>query len=355
MIAKQLFGVVILFSLQCSSLFVSGQTKAITGRVSEYEDGSAIGSVSITAKTSNAATLTDTNGNFRIVVSHAERTLLISHVGFIPQTIDITQQTHFEILLVSGIKSLDEAIVTGYGNSKRKDITGAVSRLSISDFNRGIVTNPLQQAQGKIACVLITLGGGDPNGDVTVRVRGATSLEGQPPLLVINGITIDDFYKAINRLNPADIESFDILKDASASAIYGARGGNGVIIISTKHGHAGKILPAYDAFVGLEKISNKLNVLSADDWRTASGAAGQALDKGANTDRQDEITRPAISHGHTISLRGGNNEINFRGSVGYIRQEGIILNTAKENVQYAIGCLKNVRENYRGKDGAEMT
>jgi iron complex outermembrane receptor protein len=330
MISRQLFGAVILFSLQYSSLLVSGQTKVITGRVTEYEDGSAITSVSVTAKESNAGTLTDTNGNFRLNVSTAERTLLISHVGFISQTIDITQQSHFEILLVSGINSLDEAIVTGYGTSKRKDITGAVSRLSISEFNRGVITNPLQQAQGKIAGVLITQGGGDPNGDFTVRVRGATSLEGQPPLLVINGVAIDDFYKAINRLNPADIESFDILKDASASAIYGARGGNGVIIISTKHGHAGKILSAYDAFVGIEKISNKLKVLSADDWRKATGAAGQAVDKGANTDWQDEITRPAISHGHTISLSGGNNEINFRGSVGYIRQEGIILNTAKE-------------------------
>jgi iron complex outermembrane receptor protein len=242
----------------------------------------------------------------------------------------VSEQTDLNISLVSGIPSLEEAIVTGYGTSKRKDITGAVARLSIDDFNRGVITNPLQQAQSKIAGVVITQGGGDPNGDFTVRIRGATSLEGQPPLLIINGVAIDDFYKAINRLNPADIESFDILKDASAAAIYGARGGNGVIIISTKHGRAGKITPAYDAFVGVEKISHKLHVLSADDWRKATGAGGQALDKGANTDWQDEITRTAISHSHTVSLSGGTNEINFRGSAGYTRQEGILLNTAKE-------------------------
>ena len=331
MIAKKLFEVVTFLSLLCcSAQFAFSQSKVITGRVTESEDGSAISSVSVFGKTSNTGTLTDTNGNFRIVVPASEKILVISHVGFRLQTIDVSEQTDFNISLISGIPSLEEAIVTGYGTSKRKDITGAVARLSINDFNRGVITNPLQQAQSKITGVVITQGGGDPNGDFTVRIRGATSLEGQPPLLVINGVAIDDFYKAINRLNPADIESFDILKDASAAAIYGARGGNGVIIISTKHGRSGKITPAYDAFIGVEEISHKLKVLSADDWRKATGAGGQALDKGANTDWQDEITRTAVSHSHTVSLSGGSNEINFRGSVGYTRQEGIILNTAKE-------------------------
>lgn len=331
MIAKKLFEVVTFISLICcSAKFSFSQSKVITGRVTESEDGSAISNVSVIGKASNAGTLTDTNGNFRIVVPVSEKILIISHVGFQPQTLNVSKQTAFNVSLISGIPSLDEAIVTGYGTSRRKDLTGAIARLSIDDFNRGVITNPLQQAQSKIAGVVITRGGGDPNGDFTVRIRGATSLEGQPPLLVINGVAIDDFYKAINRLNPADIESFDVLKDASAAAIYGARGGNGVIIISTKRGRAGKIAPAYNAFVGVEQISNKLKVLSGDDWRKATGTGGQALDKGANTDWQDEITRTALSHSHTISLSGGSNEINFRGSAGYTRQEGIILNTGKE-------------------------
>jgi TonB-dependent starch-binding outer membrane protein SusC len=331
MIAKNLFEVVALFSLQCCMIqFAFAQNKVITGKVTEREDGSVIARASIVAKNANAGTLTDSNGNFRIVVPDTERTLTISHIGFVPQVIDVTQNADLVISLVSGISPLDEAIVTGYGTLKRKDITGSVERLTINEFNRGIITNPLQQAQSKIAGVLITQAGGDPNGDFIVRIRGATSLEGQPPLLVINGVAIDDFHKAINRLNPADIESFDILKDASAAAIYGARGGNGVIIITTKHGRQGKMSLGYDAFVGVEKIANKLKVLSANDWRKATGTGGQSLDKGANTDWQNEITRSAISHSHTISLSGGNNEMNYRGSVGYTRQEGIILNTAKE-------------------------
>jgi iron complex outermembrane receptor protein len=331
MIAKKLFEVVILLLfLCCLTQFALGQSKVITGRVTEHEDGSALGSVSVVAKGSNAGTLTDSNGNFRITVADVERTLVISHVGFISQVINITGQSNFDIALVSGIPSLDEALVTGYGTSKRKDITGSVVRLAADDFNGGIVSNPLQQAQSKIAGVVITQAGGDPNGDFTVRIRGATSLEGQPPLLVINGVAIDDFHKAINRLNPADVESFDILKDASAAAIYGARGGNGVIIVTTRHGHAGKIVLGYDAFAGVEKMSNKLKVLSAEDWRKATGTGGQSLDKGANTDWQNEITRSAVSHSHTLSLSGGSNEISFRGSIGYIRQQGIIRNTAKE-------------------------
>lgn len=306
------------------------QNKVITGIITEREDGSAIGGVSVISKTSNTGTFTDTSGGFRIVVHHDEKTLFISHVGFQSQTIDITRQNHFRISLTSEIPSLDEALITGYGSAKRKDITGAVAHLSIDNFNRGVISNPLQQAQSKIAGVMITRGGDDPNGDFTVRIRGATSLEGQPPLLVINGVAIDDFYKAINRINPADIESFDILKDASAAAIYGARGGNGVMIISTKRGTPGKITPAYDAFVGIESIAKKFDVLSADDWRKATGTNGEALDKGANTNWQDEVTHAAISHSHTMSISGGSNEMNFRGSVGYLRQEGVILNTAKE-------------------------
>src|SRR5690349_3553169 len=284
MIAKKLHGVVIFLLLFSVAQFSLAQSKIITGRITEREDGSALAGVSVVGKLSNTGTLTDSSGNFRIVVPSTERTLVISHIGFVAQTIDITRQTNIEVLLVSGIASLDEAIITGYGSSKRKDITGAVESLASNDFNHGIISNPLQQAQSKIAGLVITQSGGDPNGDITVRIRGATSLEGQPPLLVINGVAIDDFYKAINRLNPADVESFYVLKDASAAAIYGARGGNGVIIITTKHGKPGKLSLGYDAFVGIEQIAKRLKVLSADDWRNATGTGGQSLDKGGNTD-----------------------------------------------------------------------
>ena len=130
--------------------------------------------------------------------------------------------------------TLEEVVVVGYGTSRKKDVTGAVARVTTDQFNTGVITSPLQQIEGKVAGLVIIQPGGDPNGDFIVRLRGATSLEGQPPLLVIDGVAIDDFNKAISTLNPADIESYDILKDASAAAIYGSRGANGVILVTTK-------------------------------------------------------------------------------------------------------------------------
>jgi iron complex outermembrane receptor protein len=172
--------------------------------------------------------------------------------------------------------------------------------------------------------------GGDPNGDFSVRIRGATSLEGQPPLLVIDGVAIDDFNKAINTLNPSDIESYDILKDASAAAIYGSRGANGVILVTTKRSRAGKTTVDYNGFLGLETISNSLDVLNADQYLTATGPDGAAFDKGGNTDWQKAISRTAFSQSHTIGISGGTSQFNFRGSLGYLHQDGVILNNFKD-------------------------
>jgi iron complex outermembrane receptor protein len=210
---------------------------------------------------------------------------------------------------------LGDVVVIGYGTSRKKDLTGAVTRVTPKDFNKGNITNPIQQLQGKVAGLLIVQPGGDPNGDFTVRIRGATSLEGQPPLLVIDGVAIDDFNKAAATLNPADIETYDILKDASAAAIYGSRGANGVILVTTKKGRPGKTLVEYNGFVGIEKISNQLNVLSADQWRDATSAiGGGGLDKGGNVDWQKAISQTGFSHSHTIGLSGGSSLFNFQGS-----------------------------------------
>jgi iron complex outermembrane receptor protein len=234
------------------------------------------------------------------------------------------------IFLVENMVNLDEVMLVGYGTTRRKDITGAVTKISAKDFNTGIITSPLQQIQGKVAGLVIVQPGGDPNGDFSVRIRGATSLEGQPPLLVIDGIAIDDFNKAITTLNPSDIESYDILKDASASAIYGSRGANGVILVTTKRSRAGKTIVDYNGFMGVEMISNTLDVLNADQYLKATGPDGAAFDKGANTDWQKAISQTALSQSHTIGISGGTDHFNFRGSVGYLQQDGVVINSSKE-------------------------
>ena len=182
-------------------------------------------SATIAVKDSNRATISDADGNFSILAKSGD-VLIISSVGMVKKAIQVFNQSFIIITLAFDISSMEEVVVTGYGVTQRKDITGAVSKLTTDEFNIGIITNPLQQLQGKVAGLVIVQPGGDPNGDFTVRIRGATSLEGQPPLLVIDGVAIDDFNKSVTTLNPADIESYDILKDASAAAIYGSRGGN---------------------------------------------------------------------------------------------------------------------------------
>ena len=166
-----------------------------------------------------------------------------------------------------------------------------------------------------------------------VRIRGSTSLEGQPPLLVIDGVAIDDFYKSINTLNPSDIDSYDVLKDASAAAIYGSRGANGVILISTKKGMAGKTSVDYQGYSSIETVANELDLLSGDEWREATKEMNAgSIDQGANTDWQDVISQTGFLHSHTVGISSGNEKINFRGSIGYLKQQGVILNTGKEMI-----------------------
>ena len=192
-------------------------------------DNAPLDGATIMVKGSNLATTSAADGSFSILAK-PEDYLSVSLVGMVENSVQVRNQIFITITLSFKITNLDEVVVIGYGTAQRKDITGAVAKIKAKEFNAGIITNPLQQLQGKVAGLVIIQPGGDPNGDFIVRIRGAASLEGQPPLLVIDGVAIDDFFKAVNTVNPADIESYDILKDASAAAIYGARGANGVIL-----------------------------------------------------------------------------------------------------------------------------
>lgn len=293
-------------------------------------NGEALPFATVVIRETNTIAVTDTAGHFTIKASPGHL-MEFSYVGYLNYQLVLGTESEINVSLTETISNLDELIIVGYGTSKRKDITGAVTRITPLEFNSGIITNPLHQLQGKVAGLVIVQPGGDPNGDFIVRIRGASSLEGQPPLLVIDGVAIDDFNKAAATLNPSDIESYDILKDASAGAIYGSRGANGVILVTTKNGRAGRTSIDYNGFTGLERVSNRLNVLSADQYRKATAAiGGGGLDKGGNTDWQKEIAQSGISHSHTLGISGGSDLINFRGSLGYIDQEGVILSTGKK-------------------------
>ncbi|HSZ32442.1 MAG TPA: carboxypeptidase-like regulatory domain-containing protein, partial [Puia sp.] len=313
----------------CLSLFSQRIFKGlITGR-----SGQPVAGASIINSTTKKGTVSDSSGNFSIDAVQGA-VLEISCVGYLSQRFTVKNESYILLQLSESQNNLNEVVRIGYGTTTRKDITGAVSGVSASQFNLGVITNPMQEIEGKVAGVVIVQPGGDPNGDYIVRIRGATSLTGQPPLLVIDGVAVDSFQIAVNTLNPADIESFTILKDASSAAIYGSRGANGVILITTKRGRVGKTSVEYDGFVSQENVSHELDALNADEWRkaTAGDSSSRGLDLGANTDWQKAITRSAFTQTHNLSISGGTHELNYRGSIGYTDQQGIVINTGKTMV-----------------------
>lgn len=296
------------------------------------KDSVALAGASLRNVKTQFISITDGNGRFSLPASPGDL-LDCSFVGYTNQQILVGSVSSVNIYLQESTVLLSDIIVIGYGTGLRRDVVGAVAKISAADFNAGIITHPLLQLQGKLAGVQITQPGGDPNGDFTVRIRGATSIEGQPPLVVIDGVAIDDFNRAITTVNPADIESYDILKDASAAAIYGARGANGVILITTKKGNPGKSIVEYNGFTGIDMVANQIKVLTADEWRYATAVTGDgAHDKGANTNWQKEIERIGLTQNHQVGISGGSNQLAFRGSLGYTNQQGIILNSGKEMI-----------------------
>ncbi|HTF19938.1 MAG TPA: SusC/RagA family TonB-linked outer membrane protein, partial [Chryseolinea sp.] len=316
----------ILLSLMSESVCAQA---LVTGTVFDTQ-GTTLAGASVMVVGTNAQTLTDARGQFVLNAQAGDR-IQVSFVGFEPAGVVVQEEKALEIFLTESLSMLEEVVVVGYGATPRSDVTGAVGSLSQRDFIGGNITTSLQQIQGKIPGLVITQPGGDPNSDFNVRVRGATSLEGQPPLVVIDGVAIDDFNRAITTLNPNDIASYDVLKDASAAAIYGSRGANGVILITTKKAKTGKATFQYSGFGSVETIARKYDVLSRDQWLAATDtAAHRHYDEGADTDWQQEITRTAYSQSHTISASGGSDLARVYGSVGYLNQQGIVINTGKE-------------------------
>lgn len=244
-------------------------------------------------------------------------------------------------------EQLEEVVVIGYGTQKKKDLTGSSASVSAEDFNGGVVTSPEMLIQGKAAGITITPTNGEPGGGVSVRVRGGTSISSSnEPLYVIDGMPIQSANtlpggtgltggsqrNPLSRLNPNDIESITVLKDASATAIYGARGANGVVLITTKKGKGGSAMAVdYNYQLSASTLAKKLDLLTADEYRTAVNRFGLGNTLGnADTDWQDEVFQTGVAQQHNLSLSGGSAEGNYRLSLGYLDQDGIVINSGTE-------------------------
>ena len=280
------------------------------------------------------ATVSDFDGNF-VLKANAGANITISFVGYQNQTVKAAPS--LVVTMQDDAQVLENVVVIGYGRAKKSDLTGSVTAIKPDEKNHGLITNAQDMIQGKIAGVNVTTGGGTPGGGATIRIRGGSSLNASnDPLIVIDGLAMDNLgikgaANPLSMVNPNDIESFTVLKDASATAIYGSRGSNGVIIITTKKGRSGMAPKvSYSGNVSLSVKKKTLNVLGADEYRSfiksyyGADSDAAALLGNADTDWQKEIFRPALSTDHNVTVQGGLKNMPYRFSVGYTGQDGIL-------------------------------
>ena len=310
------------------------QQITVNGHVKDATGEDVIGAT-VRVVGTQTGTVTDFDGNFTIKANQGDQ-ISVSFIGY--QDAVVAAAPQVEVLLQDDAAlSLNEVVVIGYGVAKKNDLTGSVTAIKPDEKNHGLITNAQEMMQGKIAGVNITSGGGTPGGGATIRIRGGSSLNASnDPLIVIDGLAMDNqgikgAANPLTMVNPNDIESFTVLKDASATAIYGSRGSNGVIIITTKKGRKGMAPKvSYNGNVSYSVKKKTLDVLDADEYRSfiksyyGADSEAASLLGNANTNWQDEIFHPAVSSDHNVTVQGGISNMPYRISVGYTDQNGIL-------------------------------
>ncbi len=327
------------------SLVVLGQQVRVSGTVTDAADRQTLPGVNVVVKGTLTGTITGVNGEYSLMAKPGD-VLVFTFIGYLPQEVTIGEGNVVNVAMRTDVQALDEIVVIGYGTVKKSDATGSVSAVSSKDFNKGAITSPQDLLVGKSAGVVITTAGGAPGSGATIRVRGGSSLNASnDPLIIIDGVPIDNnnvsgSSNILSFVNPNDIETFTVLKDASATAIYGSRASNGVILITTKKGTAGSPLTvSYDGNVSVANAIAFVDVFSGDEIRQLAldrsdffGIDNLDLLGLENTNWQKEIFRTAISHDHNLSLSGSVSSLPYRFSVGYTDQNGILKNTDMQRI-----------------------
>jgi len=347
-------------------LFLSFSTNAqrtISGTITDGSNNEPLIGANVLVSGTTLGTITDIDGTFSLNVPDNTQSLEISYAGYTTQTVQLGSSDVLNVDLSAGAL-LDEIVVTGYGTSKKSDLTGSIGSVKAEDFNGGIVQSPDQLVQGKISGVQVLNNSGQPGGETTFRIRGNSSVRtGNTPLFVVDGVPLDGRSarpgsnsgdlgntpgtNPLNWLNPNDIASIDVLKDASATAIYGSRGANGVVIITTKKGRSGA--PTIDATVsvGTSNILNRVDVLDGDEYRAALADYGIASTGTDNVDALDEVLQTAITQNYNLSIGGGNDDGTYRISAGYLDNEGIVRESGLRKYTGSINGNYNFFDNDR--------
>lgn len=350
-----------------SSTLAFAQNK-VTGTVTDKAGEPLIGVNVLESGTSNGC-ITDIDGKYSLNVEKG-KTLIFSFIGYSKQEVKVTQNV-MNVTMNEDTELLDEVVVIGYGSISRKDVTSSISTVKSKDLNVGAYTDPGQLLQGKVPGLVIVQNS-DPNGGVnSLTLRGASTLNGSTsPLYVVDGIPGVN----LNLISPNDIESIDVLRDASATAIYGSKAANGVIMVTTKRGSDGPARVTYSGYVSWENISNDHEMMSADELRAYAKANNLTIpnDKGANTNWADEVQRTGFAHNHNLSITGGNKSTTYNASINYIERDGIIkgvgnnlftartyveTKTLKDRLTLSAGLNGNIRNEWgvpRGGQGASV-
>lgn len=319
---KHLF---LLLTLLSFSLTALAQQK-ITGKVKDSSGEPVIGASVVVKDNKTMGTITDFDGNFSLEVP-SKSVLVISYIGYVTQEVPVTGKKSLDIILKEDTKTLDEVVVIGYGTQRKGDVTSSVASVKADNFVKGAVKDVGQLIQGKVAGLAITNPSGDPTGNTQIKLRGTNTIGGAntDPLVLIDGIP-----GSLSTVAPEDVESVDVLKDGSAAAIYGTRGTNGVILITTKQTKGVDINQVeYNGYVSTSRIAKKLDMLNADEFR----ALYPDQDHGADTNWLDEITRTPISHVHNLSFQGGNSKTSYIANLNYASRQGIMLKSDYETFQ----------------------
>lgn len=333
-----------------NSLEAQQSGRKIEGVVRDSEGEPLIG-VNVVVKGTTNGTATDIDGRYTLSIKEDGAVLIFSYVGYKTQTISVTKNT-IDVVLEEDIRLMDEVVVVGYGVMKKSDVTGAISSVKADAIARQPVTNVASALQGQVPGVVVTSNSGAPGGSVNVRIRGVGTVNNSDPLYVVDGMPVSD----INYLSTSDIQSIEVLKDASATAIYGSRGANGVVLITTKKGNVGKTTVTLDAYYGVSKILNNLDLLSGPEWydlqtninkvKEAAGSGGFDLTKvnrNTSTDWIDQITRTASVQSYSVGISGGlADEYTYNTGVSYIKQEGTIKKTDYERLSVRQNIEKTI-------------
>lgn len=308
------------------------QAQTVSGVVTDEQTGEELPGVNVVIQGTSIGTATDANGEFQLDVPNLNETLVVSYVGYQTQEVAINGRETINISLVPQAFEADELVVVGYGVQRRSDVTGSISSASADEFNQGVTANPGQLLQGVVSGVNVTAASGEPGASQDIIIRGVGSLRsGTQPLFVVDGFMLDNSGTGVannplNFLNPDDIESIEVLKDASATALYGARASNGVVVITTKSGQQDGTQMTLSTSASMSTLANKIDVFSASEFRNQVTSAGGTLeDFGASTDWQDRLSRTAVSNDINFSLGGAVSEnLDYFASLGVQEQEGIL-------------------------------